>query len=95
MLTKLQPDVTLAQVRLAMAEEEKQRAEEGLIAAHNVSAGAFLLLGTEIQSLQCVSYYYNFGSHLILMTDKPFVWKSVVAGSRRCCKQHPWSNGEP
>ena len=40
-----------------MAEEEKAKAEEGLIAMHDVSAGAFLLLGTEIQCLQYVSHY--------------------------------------
>jgi hypothetical protein len=35
-----------------MAEEEKERAEAGTSIVHDVSAGAFLLLGTEIQSLQ-------------------------------------------
>lgn len=47
-------DVTLAQVRLIMAEEEKERAEAGSSAMHDVSVGAFLLLGMEIQNLQCV-----------------------------------------
>jgi hypothetical protein len=51
---QLAPDVTLAQVRLIMAEEEKEKAEAGSSAIHDVSAGAFLLLGTEIQNLQCV-----------------------------------------
>ena len=44
--------MTLAQVRLVMAEEEKERVEEGTTFIHDVSAGAFLLLGTEIQNLQ-------------------------------------------
>jgi hypothetical protein len=35
-----------------MAEEEKERAEAGTSTVRDVSAGAFLLLGTEIQSLQ-------------------------------------------
>jgi hypothetical protein len=35
-----------------MAEEEKARAEAGVSIIHDVSAGAFLLLGTEIQGLQ-------------------------------------------
>jgi hypothetical protein len=35
-----------------MAEEEKVRAEEGATYVHDVSAGAFLLLGIEIQNLQ-------------------------------------------
>lgn len=38
-----------------MAEEEKQKAEAGDSVIHDVSAGAFLLLGTEIQNLQYVS----------------------------------------
>ena len=44
--------MTLAQVRLAMAEEEKERAETGTSFIYDISAGAFLLLGTEIQNLQ-------------------------------------------
>jgi hypothetical protein len=35
-----------------MAEEEKARAEAGSAVVHNVSAGAFLLLGMDIQVLQ-------------------------------------------
>ena len=45
-------DLTLAQVRLTMAEEEKERAEAGMGALHDVSASAFLLLGMEIQNIQ-------------------------------------------
>ena len=45
-------DLTLAQVRLTMAEEEKERAEAGTGAFHDVSASAFLLLGMEIQNIQ-------------------------------------------
>lgn len=45
-------DVTLDQVCLVMAEEEKARAEAGTSLMHDVSAGAFLLLGTDIQNLQ-------------------------------------------
>jgi hypothetical protein len=57
------PDVTLAQVRLLMAEEEKEKAEAGSSAIHDVSVGAFLLLGMEIQNLQYVlcdtsSFYF-------------------------------------
>ena len=44
--------VTLHQVRLLMAEEEKARAEAGTGNMHDVSAGAFLLLGMDIQVLQ-------------------------------------------
>lgn len=44
--------VTLQQVRLIMAEEEKARAEAGTGIMHDVSAGAFLLLGMDIQVLQ-------------------------------------------
>lgn len=46
------PDVTLQHVRLMMAEEEKARVEAGTGIIHDVSAGAFLLLGMEIQNLQ-------------------------------------------
>jgi hypothetical protein len=45
-------DVTLQQVRLLMAEEEKAKVEAGNGSMHDVSAGAFLLLGMDIQSLQ-------------------------------------------
>jgi hypothetical protein len=45
-------DLALAQVRLTMAEEEKERAEAGTRALHDVSASTFLLLGMEIQNIQ-------------------------------------------
>ena len=45
-------DITLHQVRLLMAEEEKEKAEAGTGITHDVSAGAFLLLGMDIQTLQ-------------------------------------------
>ena len=45
-------DVTLQQVRLRMAEEEKAKAAAGNSVMHDVSAGAFLLLGMDIQCLQ-------------------------------------------
>jgi hypothetical protein len=45
-------DVTLQQVRLLMAEEEKRKAETGNSVMHDVSASAFLLLGMDIQCLQ-------------------------------------------
>lgn len=45
-------DITLQQVRLLIAEEEKARAEAGTSATHDVTAGAFLLLGMDIQNLQ-------------------------------------------
>jgi hypothetical protein len=45
-------DVTLHQVRLSMAEEEKAKANTGTGVTHNVSAGAFILLGMDIQGLQ-------------------------------------------
>jgi hypothetical protein len=35
-----------------MAEEEKEKAEAGTGITHDVSAGAFLLLGMDIQTLQ-------------------------------------------
>jgi hypothetical protein len=44
--------VTLHQVRLLMAEEEKAKVEAGTGSMHDVSAGAFLLLGMDIQVLQ-------------------------------------------
>lgn len=44
--------MTLDAVRLQMAEEEKARVEAGSSFTHEVTAGAFLLLGTEIQNLQ-------------------------------------------
>jgi hypothetical protein len=44
--------VTLHQVRLLMAEEEKTSAEAGIGIIHDVSAGAFLNLGMEIQDSQ-------------------------------------------
>jgi hypothetical protein len=46
------PDVTLQQVRLLLAEEEKDNAEAGTGILHDVSASAFLLLGMDIQGLQ-------------------------------------------
>jgi hypothetical protein len=45
-------DVTLAQVWLSIAEEEKEREEAGTGALHDVSASAFLLLGMNIQNIQ-------------------------------------------
>jgi hypothetical protein len=45
-------DVTLQQVRLQMAEEEKGRAEAGTCSMHDVTASAFLLLGMDIEGLQ-------------------------------------------
>jgi hypothetical protein len=45
-------DITLQQVRLLMAEEEKARVEAGTGIIHDVSASAFLLLGMDIQCLQ-------------------------------------------
>jgi hypothetical protein len=45
-------DVTLAQVRLLMTEEEKKNAEAGDSVMHDVSASAFLLLGIDIEGLQ-------------------------------------------
>lgn len=44
--------ITLQQVRLRMAEEEKARAEAGADSIHDVSAGAFLILGMDIQVVQ-------------------------------------------
>ena len=45
-------DVTLQQVQLLMVKEEKAEAEAGNSITHDVSAGAFLLLGMDIQCLQ-------------------------------------------
>lgn len=47
-------DITLQQVRLIIAEEEKARADAGSSVTHDVTAGAFLLLGMDIQNLQYV-----------------------------------------
>jgi hypothetical protein len=54
----LRQDVTLAQVRLAMAEEEKEKAEAGTSVLYDVSASAFVLLGMDIQNVQCVCITY-------------------------------------
>jgi hypothetical protein len=51
-LTALSLDVTLAQVRLAMAEEEKQRVEDGLSSVQEVGVGAFIIMGLDIQMAQ-------------------------------------------
>ena len=45
-------DVTLQQVWLLIAEEEKVRAEAGNGSMHDVTASAFLLLGMDIEGLQ-------------------------------------------
>ncbi|KIM91411.1 hypothetical protein PILCRDRAFT_607 [Piloderma croceum F 1598] len=45
-------NVTLQQVRLSMAEEEKARTEAGTGSTHDVTASAFLLLGMDIEGLQ-------------------------------------------
>ena len=45
-------DVTLQQVHLLMAQEEKSKAEAGNSIMHDVSSSAFLLLGMDIQCLQ-------------------------------------------
>jgi hypothetical protein len=37
-----------------MAEEEKEKAEAGTSPLHDVNASAFLLLGIDIQNIQCV-----------------------------------------
>jgi hypothetical protein len=37
-----------------MAEEEKAQAETSTVITHDVSTAAFLLLGVDIQVLQCV-----------------------------------------
>ena len=50
-------DVTLAQVCLRLAEEDKKRVEEGQSVAHDVSPGAFLSLGMDIQGQQYVCSY--------------------------------------
>lgn len=47
-------DITLQQVRLLIAEEEKARAEAGSSVTHDVTAGAFILLGMDIHNLQYV-----------------------------------------
>jgi hypothetical protein len=45
-------DVTLAQVRLELAEEDKKRVEEGITVSCDVSASGFLTLGMDIQGQQ-------------------------------------------
>jgi hypothetical protein len=49
--------VTLAQVRLTLAEEDKKQVEEGRSTSHNISPSAFLLLGMDLQGVQYVLYY--------------------------------------
>jgi hypothetical protein len=46
------PDVSLAQVRLALAEEDKKRVEEGRSVERDVSASVFLSLRMDIQGQQ-------------------------------------------
>src|ERR1700691_4978766 len=60
-------DVTLQQVRLLMAEEEKEKVEAGTDVTHDVSASAFLLLGMDIQGLQqvrSIAQAFAFTDHL-------------------------------
>lgn len=45
-------DVTVAQVRLTLAEEDKKRVEEGRAVPHDVSASVFLSMGMDIQGQQ-------------------------------------------
>lgn len=45
-------DITLERVRIAMAQEEKTRAEAGTSLMYDISAGSFLLLGLDIQKTQ-------------------------------------------
>lgn len=47
-------DVSLASMRLLLAEENRQEVESGRGVTHEVSPSAFLLLGMEIQGLQYV-----------------------------------------
>ncbi|KIM82772.1 hypothetical protein PILCRDRAFT_7683 [Piloderma croceum F 1598] len=73
-------NVTLTQVRLVMAEEEKVRAEEGATYVHDVSAGAFLLLGTEIQNLQQTLHHEVSGLQKQTLLQTTFVveWQTVL-----------------
>ena len=41
-----------------MAEEEKEKAEAGTSPLHDVNMGEFLLLGIDIQNIQCVFLHY-------------------------------------
>jgi len=45
-------DVTVAQVRLTLAEEDKKRVKEGRAVPHDVSASVFLSMGMDIQGQQ-------------------------------------------
>lgn len=65
--------VTLHEVRLLMAEEEETRAEAGMGIMHDVSAGAFLNLGMEIQDLQCVYIQRGFiNANIPYQTDRQY-----------------------
>lgn len=46
------PEDTLAHTRLALAEEEKIRVDEGQARTYEVSPSTFLLLGIDIQGIQ-------------------------------------------
>ena len=58
-----------------MAEEQKQRVEEEQTAMHNVSAGAFLLLGIEIQGLQWIWFT---GTGVVESMDDPLTCQGGV-----------------
>ena len=63
LLIMLYLDVTLAQVRLAMAEKEN-KAEAGMSILHNVSESAFILLGMDAQNIQCICIIYMYSQML-------------------------------
>ena len=64
LLIMLYLDATLAQVRLAMAEEEENKAEAGMSILHNVSESAFILLGMDAQNIQCICITYLYSQML-------------------------------
>ena len=57
LLNSVCQDVNLAHIWLVMAEEEKEKVEMGTSALHDISVSAFLLLGMDIQNIQCISVF--------------------------------------
>lgn len=98
-LTHTVTDVTLQQVRLIIAEEEKARADAGSSMTHDITAGAFLLLGMDIQNLQYVLAQYEMHTHKLTVYT-PFIGRlslstSRASATRPSCRQQPLSSAGP
>ena len=85
------------QLRLMMAEEEKERAELGTTYVHSVSASAFLLLGIEIETLQLVRIHVRpiASTNHHQPTGKLSAPRYKAAATRPYSKQPIWLNDAP